>query len=74
MQPPGGLHCSDGLEEAVGLARELAPAGGTVLLSPGAPSFPHFRNFEERGERFAQLAGIEKGARSAHKKEPRDKG
>jgi UDP-N-acetylmuramoylalanine--D-glutamate ligase len=74
MQPAGGLHRAGDLEQAVALARELVPAGGTILLSPGAPSFPYFRNFEERGERFVELAGIEKGARSAHKKEPRDRG
>jgi UDP-N-acetylmuramoylalanine--D-glutamate ligase len=74
MQPAGGMHQAGGLEEAVELARELAPGGGAILLSPGAPSFPHFRNFEERGERFMELAGIEKSACSAHKKGPRDRG
>jgi UDP-N-acetylmuramoylalanine-D-glutamate ligase len=27
-----------------------------VLLSPAAPSFDHYRDFEERGERFRSLA------------------
>jgi UDP-N-acetylmuramoylalanine--D-glutamate ligase len=74
LQPVGGMREAGDLEEAVELARELAPSGGAILLSPGAPSFPHFRNFEERGERFAQLAGIEKSIVSAHKKGPRDRG
>lgn len=40
------------MEEAVTAAIEQSAPGSTVLLSPGAPSFPHFRDFEQRGERF----------------------
>ena len=36
------------------LARKLTPAGGVVLLSPAAPSYGRFRNFEHRSEVFAQ--------------------
>ncbi|BCA80527.1 UDP-N-acetylmuramoyl-L-alanine--D-glutamate ligase [Desulfuromonas sp. AOP6] len=43
------------LEEAVHLAHELTPAGGTVLLSPGCSSFDMFSSYIERGERFAAL-------------------
>jgi UDP-N-acetylmuramoylalanine--D-glutamate ligase len=32
--------------------------GGLVLLSPAAPSFGQFASFEERGRRFAELAGF----------------
>jgi len=28
-----------------------------VLLSPAAPSYDHYRDFEERGERFRALVG-----------------
>jgi UDP-N-acetylmuramoylalanine-D-glutamate ligase len=28
-------------------------------LSPGAPSFPHFRDFRDRGRQFAALCGFE---------------
>jgi UDP-N-acetylmuramoyl-L-alanine---L-glutamate ligase len=45
--------------EAVAQAREAAGEGGVVLLSPGAPSFPAFRDFSERGRRFAELAGFD---------------
>jgi len=31
---------------------------GVVLLSPGAPSFGPFRDYAERGRRFAELAGF----------------
>ncbi|HRQ65198.1 MAG TPA: UDP-N-acetylmuramoyl-L-alanine--D-glutamate ligase [Xanthomonadaceae bacterium] len=45
--------------EAVAQARAAAGEGGLVLLSPGAPSFPGFRDFSERGRRFAELAGFD---------------
>ncbi|ASW55846.1 UDP-N-acetylmuramoyl-L-alanine--D-glutamate ligase [Plantactinospora sp. KBS50] len=43
----------DDLAAAVRAARELTPAGGVVLLSPGAPSYGRYRNFEHRSEAFA---------------------
>ena len=43
------------IRAAVGLARTLARPGAVVLLSPAAPSYDHFRDFEERGERFRAL-------------------
>lgn len=58
--PVGGLHAVENLAQAVALAQTLVPENGCILLSPGAPSFPHFRDFEERGNQFASYAGIEK--------------
>jgi UDP-N-acetylmuramoylalanine-D-glutamate ligase len=29
-----------------------------ILLSPAAPSYDHYRDFEERGERFRALAEL----------------
>ena len=43
------------LAEAVAWADRVTPEGGTILLSPAAPSFGAFRDFVERGERFAAL-------------------
>jgi UDP-N-acetylmuramoylalanine--D-glutamate ligase len=44
----------DDLVDAVRLARELTPAAGVVLLSPAAPSYGRFRNFEHRSEVFVE--------------------
>lgn len=55
--PPALIEAAD-LEEAVAAARRVTPAGGVVLLSPAAPSYGAFRNFEERGEAFAREAGF----------------
>ena len=45
-----------GMRDAVSLAREIGRPGAVILLSPAAPSFDHYRDFEERGERFRELA------------------
>jgi UDP-N-acetylmuramoylalanine--D-glutamate ligase len=44
------------IEEATRTAFELAPAGGTVLLAPACASWDMFRDYEERGDRFAAAA------------------
>jgi UDP-N-acetylmuramoylalanine--D-glutamate ligase len=58
LDPAGGLLQASGLSEAVDLARRVTPRGGVILLSPGAPSFPHFADYRERGEAFARFAGM----------------
>jgi UDP-N-acetylmuramoylalanine--D-glutamate ligase len=44
------------IEEAAHTAFELAPAGGSVLLAPACASWDMFRDYAERGERFAAAA------------------
>ncbi len=52
---PAGRHSLVGdMAEAVREAALLAKDNATVLLSPGAASFPQFRDFEDRGECFRQ--------------------
>jgi UDP-N-acetylmuramoylalanine--D-glutamate ligase len=45
------------MDAAVAEAAGRAAPGTVVLLSPAAPSFVAYRDFEERGDHFAALAG-----------------
>src|SRR5574337_352537 len=49
----------DDLAGAVAEAKACTPAGGVILLSPGAPSFDQFRDYAERGRCFCALAGFD---------------
>lgn len=53
----GGLqvHRCVRLEDAVSVASLVARTGDVVLLSPGCTSYDSFRDFAERGDRFAEL-------------------
>ncbi len=54
-----------GLDAAYAIAHRALGSGGVLLLSPGAPSFGEFRDYAERGRRFAELAGFDPGAITA---------
>jgi len=58
LMPPSGFHDAPDLKGAIELSRQLASSGDTVLLSPGAPSFPQFSDFRDRGQTFARLCGF----------------
>ena len=49
------------LEHAVARARSLARPGDRVILSPACPSYDQFVHFQERGDRFRELAALQSG-------------
>jgi len=45
-------HHAQTITEAVDMAKHITPKGGIVLLSPAAPSYNQYKNFEARGDDF----------------------
>jgi UDP-N-acetylmuramoylalanine--D-glutamate ligase len=54
LEDSRAINASD-LRAAVSDARRVGRPGAVVLLSPAAPSYDNYRNFEERGELFREL-------------------
>lgn len=57
VSKPSIVTHANSLEQAVEIAAATTPDGGVVLLSPGAASFGHFKDYAERGNRFVELVG-----------------
>ncbi len=55
-EPLPVVECGVDFDAAVKTAYSMTPMGGVVLLSPACASWGMFSNYEERGERFKQLA------------------
>jgi UDP-N-acetylmuramoylalanine--D-glutamate ligase len=53
------------MEDALRLGREVLESEGIIMLSPGAPSFPRYRSYVERGRHFAKVAGFDPSSISA---------
>ncbi|MDP3562709.1 MAG: UDP-N-acetylmuramoyl-L-alanine--D-glutamate ligase [Legionellaceae bacterium] len=50
-----GVSRAESLEQAIGIARELAKPGDIVLLSPACASLDMFRDYNHRGEVFTAM-------------------
>lgn len=48
------VHDAGSMAEAVGKARDVVPAGGTVLLAPACSSFDMFKDYAARGSAFVE--------------------
>jgi UDP-N-acetylmuramoylalanine--D-glutamate ligase len=53
------------MEDALRIGREILESEGMILLSPGAPSFPRYADYVERGRHFAKVAGFDPKSISA---------
>jgi UDP-N-acetylmuramoylalanine--D-glutamate ligase len=53
------------MEDALRIGREILENEGMILLSPGAPSFPRYADYVERGRHFAKVAGFDPKSISA---------
>ena len=52
---PAAVEVTDTLDEAIAVAADSTPPGGTVLFSPGTSSFDMFRDYVRRGEEFRRI-------------------
>ncbi len=48
------VYMAEGMDEAVAIAAKLAQVGDSVLLSPACASLDQYKNYQERGDKFAE--------------------
>jgi UDP-N-acetylmuramoylalanine--D-glutamate ligase len=48
------IHNCSTMKQAVNVAASIATAGDTVLLSPACASLDQYKNYQDRGDQFAQ--------------------
>lgn len=54
LVPRGNYFLVENLEEAVKVAKGATAKGKACVMSPAAPSYGVFKNFEERGDKFKE--------------------
>ena len=52
------VHEAGTLENAVKVAAQVVRPGDVVLLAPGGTSFDAFKDFAERGDKFAEYVNV----------------
>ena len=62
LAPDVRQYAANDLDDALGYARDFLVDGGVVLLSPAAPSFDHYRNWEARSADFARAVRARTGS------------
>lgn len=55
------VHRATDMQDAVGIAKQIAKSGDSVLLSPACASFDMYKNYMERGDDFVQAVKQEVG-------------
>ncbi len=63
------VQMADSIEQAVGLAYRAAASGGPVVLAPACASWDMFRDYGERGDRFAAAVrrlAVDEGSQDAN--------
>lgn len=58
METPEYCYCVETMDEAIQLAYKITKPNKACLLSPAASSFNQYKNFEDRGNHFAECVKV----------------